>query len=51
MELPNSKANCTEQQLNGTEEAMRKVYTEGCTEYFMDGSMDDSISATGAGVF
>ena len=31
MELPNSKANCTEQQLKGTaEEAMRKVYTEGC---------------------
>ena len=30
---------------------MRKVYTEGCTEYFTDGSVDISIPATGAGVF
>ena len=51
-ELPNSKANCTEQQLKGAaEEAMRKVYTEGCTEYFTDGSVDNSIPATGARVF
>ena len=40
------------QQLKGAaEEAMRKVYTEGCTEYFTDGSVDNSIPATGAGVF
>ena len=51
-ELPNSKANCTEQQLKGAaEEAMRKVYTEGCREYFTDGSVDNSIPTTGAGVF
>ena len=51
-ELPNSKANCAEQQLEGAaEEAMRKVYTEGCTEYFTGGSVDNSISATRAGVF
>ena len=52
MKLPNSKASRTEQQLKGAAEgAMRKVYIEGCTEYFMDGSVDNSISATGAGVF
>ena len=51
-ELPNSKANCKEQQLKGAaEEAMRKVYTEGCTEYFTDGSVDNSIPAMGAGGF
>ena len=51
-ELPNSKSNCTEQQLKGAaEEAMRKVYTEGCTEYFTDGSVDNSVPATGAEVF
>ena len=51
-ELPNSKANSTEQQLKGAaEEAMRKVFTEGCTEYFTDGSVDNSIPATGVGVF
>ena len=51
-ELPNSKANYMEQQLKGaTEEAMRKVCTDGCTEYFTDGSVDNSIPATGAGVF
>ena len=51
-ELPNSKANCTEQQLKGpAEEAMRKVYTEGCTEYFMDESVDNSIPVTGAEYF
>ena len=50
--LPNSKANCTEQQFKGAaEEAMRKVYTEGCTEYLTDGSVDNSITATEAGVF
>ena len=41
-EFPNSKANCAEQQLKGAaEEAMRKVYTEGCAEYFTDGSADN----------
>ena len=51
-ELPNSKGNCTEQQLKrAAEEAMRKVYPKGCTEYFTDGSVDKSIPATGAGVF
>ena len=30
---------------------MRKEYTEGCIEYFTDGSVDNSIPTTGAEVF
>ena len=51
-ELPNSKANCTEQQLKGAaKETMRKVYTEKYTKYFTEGSVDNSIPEVGAGVF
>ena len=52
VELPTSKANCTDQQLEqAAEEATRNVYTDGCIEYYNDRSVDNSIPETGAGVY